>query len=230
MRTNLVRILCCLLIALSGTLSLAQTVRPIISEYTGNAKGRVELVNDSTTPLTVIVSPKTFDVSETGEMSYGPMPDDIHLRLSAMSFRIQPKQSYYVFYEAKSERLPSWFVLYFEFSGFPLKEHSGVNVQLELPHTVYLLPKTSIKREELEASAVFDSNTKKITVTTLNKGTTVARVLMMNAEQRGHKEQGFGYPIYPQKRRIAEMPWNGNTPPEKVSLEFENFKIETPVR
>src|SRR5512132_3081432 len=92
MRTNLVRILCCLLIALSGTLSLAQTVRPIISEYTGNAKGRVELVNDSTTPLTVIVSPKTFDVSETGEMSYGPMPDDIHLRLSAMSFRIQPKQ------------------------------------------------------------------------------------------------------------------------------------------
>lgn len=209
---------------------MAQTVRPIISEYTGNAKGRVELVNDSTTPLTVIVSPKTFEVSETGEMSYGPMPDDIHLKLSAMSFRIQPKQSYYVFYEAKSERLPSWFVLYFEFSGFPLKEHSGVNVQLELPHTVYLLPKTSIKREELEASAIFDNNTKKITVTTLNKGTTVARVLMMNAEQRGHKEQGFGYPIYPQKRRIAEMPWNGNTPPEKVSLEFENFKIETPVR
>jgi len=82
----------------------------------------------------------------------------------------------------------------------------------------------------MEASAVFDSNSKKITVTTLNKGTTVARVLMMNAEQRGHKEQGFGYPIYPQKRRIAEMPWNGNTPPEKVTLEFENFKIETPVR
>jgi len=52
----------------------------------------------------------------------------------------------------------------------------------------------------------------------------------MSAEQRGHKEQGFGYPIYPQKRRIAEMPWNGNTPPEKVTLEFENFKIETPVR
>jgi len=230
MRTHTVRIFCCLVIALSATAGLAQTVRPIISEYTGNAKGRVELVNDSTIPLTVIVSPKTFEVSETGEMTYGPMPDDIHLKLSTMSFRIQPKQSFYVFYEAKSERLPSWFVLYFEFSGFPAKEHSGLNVQLELPHTVYLLPRATIKREEMEASAVFDSNSKKITVTTLNKGTTVARVLMMSAEQRGHKEQGFGYPIYPQKRRIAEMPWNGNTPPEKVTLEFENFKIETPVR
>jgi hypothetical protein len=230
MRTRAVRIFCFSLTLLVSAICAAQTVRPIISEYTGTAKGRVELVNDSTIPLTVIVSPKSFEVSETGEMSYGPMPDDIHLKMSAMSFRIQPKQSYYVFYEAKSERLPSWFVIYFEFSGFPVKDRSGVNVQLELPHTVYLLPKGSVKREELEASAVFDSNTKKIKVTTFNKGTTVARALMMNAEQRGHKEQGFGFPIYPQKRRVAEMPWNGNTPPEKLTLEFENFKIETPVR
>jgi hypothetical protein len=101
---------------------------------------------------------------------------------------------------------------------------------LELPHTVYLLPKGSVKREELEASATFDTSTKKIKVTTFNKGTTVARVLAMNAEQRGHKEQGFGFPIYPQKHRIAEIPWSGSTPPEKITLEFENFKIETPVR
>ncbi len=230
MRANLVRIFCCLLMAFAAASAVAQTIRPIISEYTGNAKGRVELVNDSTMPLTVIVSPKGFEVSETGELSYGPMPDDIHLKLSAMSFRIQPKQSYFVFYEAKSERLPSWFVLYFEFSGFPMKEHSGLNIQLELPHTVYLLPKNSAKKDDITAEAVYDSTNKKIKVTTFNKGTTVARVLMMNAEQRGHKEQGFGFPTYPQKRRIAEMPWNGSTPPEKVTLEFENFKIDAPIR
>jgi hypothetical protein len=230
MRTRAVRVLCFFAIVFTTAFSTAQTVRPIISEYTGTGKGRVELVNDSTIPLTVIVSPKSFEVSETGEMSYGPMPDDIHLKLSAMSFRIQPKQSYNVFYEAKSERLPCWFVIYFEFTGFPAKDHSGLNVQLELPHTVYLLPKGSVKREELEASATFDTSTKKIKVTTFNKGTTVARVLAMNAEQRGHKEQGFGFPIYPQKHRIAEIPWSGSTPPEKITLEFENFKIETPVR
>jgi hypothetical protein len=229
-RTRAVRILCLFPLLFPGAIATAQTVRPIISEYTGTGKGRVELVNDSTIPLTVIVSPKSFEVSETGEISYGPMADDIHVKLSAMSFRIQPKQSYYVFYEAKSERLPCWFVIYFEFSGFPVKDHSGLNVQLELPHTVYLLPKGSVKRDELEASAVFDGNTKKIKVTTFNKGTTVARVLMMNAEQRGHKDQGFGFPIYPQKHRIAEMQWSGSTPPEKIILEFENFKLETPVR
>jgi hypothetical protein len=103
MRTNVVRVLCILFLLFTSLICAAQTVRPIISEYTGTGKGRVELVNDSTIPLTVIVSPKGFEVSDTGELNYGPMPDDIHLKLSAMSFRVQPKQSYYVFYEARSD-------------------------------------------------------------------------------------------------------------------------------
>src|SRR4051812_35630489 len=96
MRTNVARVLCIPFLLFTSLICAAQTVRPIISEYTGTGRGRVELVNDSSIPLTVIVSPKAFDVSETGELSYGPMPDDIHVKLSAMSFRVQPKQSYYV--------------------------------------------------------------------------------------------------------------------------------------
>ncbi|MGB8061205.1 MAG: hypothetical protein WCF26_04870 [Candidatus Sulfotelmatobacter sp.] len=218
------------LIALLGTsVCVAQTIRPVLSEYAVTAKGRVELTNDSTVPLTVIVTPKSFEVSETGEISYGPLSADIHLKLSAMSFRIAPKQSYYVFYEAKADKLPAWFVVYFEFSGFPVRDRSGLNMQVELPHTVYLLPKQSFKREDLEVSAQFDALSKKVIVTTFNKGTTVGRVLMTEAQGHGQKAQGVGFPIYPKRKRILELPWEGNTAPEKVILNLDGFKVERPV-
>jgi len=208
---------------------MAQTIRPVLSEYSVTAKGRVELTNDSTVPLTVIVSPKSFEVSETGEISYGPLSADIHLKLSAMSFRIAPKQSYYVFYEAKADKLPAWFVMYFEFSGFPVRDRSGLNMQVELPHTVYLLPKQSFKRADLEVNAKFDGASKKVIVTTFNKSTTVGRVLMSEAQGHGQKVQGVGFPIYPGRKRIVELPWQGDTAPEKVILNLDGFKIERAV-
>src|SRR5205809_7956456 len=100
----------------------AQTVRPVINELVGNpVKGRVEYVNDSLTPLNVVLEAKSFTVSETGEITYRALDPDIHLKLSTTSFRIQPQQTYYAFYEASSPQSPSWFVIYAAFSGFPFR-------------------------------------------------------------------------------------------------------------
>src|SRR5438067_13111186 len=85
----------------------AQTVRPVINELSNPAKGRVEYVNDSLTPLNVVLEAKSFSVSETGEISYRPLDANIHLKLSTTSFRIQPQQTYYVFYEASTEPSPA---------------------------------------------------------------------------------------------------------------------------
>src|SRR5207244_4499317 len=85
----------------------AQTVRPVINELHNPAKGWVEYVNDSLTPLNVVLEPKSFTVSETGEISYRELDPGIHLRLSTTSFRIQPKQTYYVTYEASAEQSPA---------------------------------------------------------------------------------------------------------------------------
>jgi hypothetical protein len=229
-RISSFRFLLCLIALLGATVCAAQTIRPVLSEYAITAKGRVELTNDSTVPLTVIVSPKSFEVSEIGEISYGPMSADIHLKLSAMSFRIAPKQSFYVFYEAKADKLPAWFVMYFEFSGFPVRDRSGLNMQVELPHTVYLLPKQSFKREDLEVSAKFEGVAKKVMVTTINKGTTVGRVLMTEAHGHGQKAQGVGFPIYPGRKRITQLQWEGDTAPEKVILNLDGFKVERAVQ
>src|SRR5436309_15441126 len=91
----------------------AQTVRPVINELVGNpVKGRVEYVNDSLTPLNVVLEARSFTVSESGEITYRPLDAGVHLKLSATSFRIQPQQTYYVFYEASSPQVPAWFVIY----------------------------------------------------------------------------------------------------------------------
>src|SRR3954466_1690964 len=96
----------CIFIFASAT--LGQTVRPLISELGNPAKGRVEYVNDSLTPLNVVLEARSFSVSETGEITYRALDPDIHLKLSTTSFRIQPQQTYYVFYEANSPKSPSW--------------------------------------------------------------------------------------------------------------------------
>jgi len=57
------------------------------------------------TPLNVVLEAKSFTVSETGEISYRALDPNIHLKLSTTSFRIQPQQTYYVFYEASSPQI-----------------------------------------------------------------------------------------------------------------------------
>src|SRR4051794_31902182 len=92
--------------ALGAMTAGAQTVRPVIDELGNPGKGRIEYVNDSLTPLNVVLQAKSFSVDEQGQISYRPLDDGVHLKLSATSFRIQPQQTYYVFYEASANAAP----------------------------------------------------------------------------------------------------------------------------
>src|SRR5262249_25408030 len=117
----------------------AQTIRPVIVEYRQNrVQGRVEVANDGLTPLAAVLEPRSFDVSENGEPLYRALDPAVHLELSSMAFRIPPGQSRVVFYEASADSLPAWFVIACTLSGLP--KRSGLDIRLELPHTVYLLP------------------------------------------------------------------------------------------
>jgi hypothetical protein len=206
----------------------AQTVRPLIAELSNPARGRVEYVNDSNFPLTVIVEAKSFKVSETGEMSYSPLDPRIKLKLSAISFKIPPQQSYFLFYEASADEAPSWFVIYAAFTGFQ-KTQQGLNVRLELPHTVYLLPKKSLDKAEVQITkAEYNSATKKLSMVLENTGSNFGRVLtstLIGAK----REEGPGFPVFPHAQRRFEYTWTGEGAPQKIQLEFDKFKIEAPV-
>ena len=209
----------------------AQTVRPLISELSNPAKGRVEYVNDSLTPLNVVLEPKSFTVSETGEITYRLLDANVHLKLSTTSFRIQPQQTYYVFYEASSPQSPVWFVIYAAFSGFPFRTAQGMNVRLELPHTVYLLPKQSVEKPEVHIErAELSPADNKVLLEIENTGNNFGRVLQTQLVYSKKKQEAPGFPIFPHSKRILEVPLEekaeGENVPTEVTLQFQNFKVE----
>ena len=205
----------------------AQTVRPLINELGNPAKGRVEYVNDSSVPLNVVIETKSFSVSEQGEISYRPLDKNVHLKLSATSFRIPPQQSYFLFYEASSDSAPAWFVIYGAFSGFAFRTEQGMNVRVQLPHTVYLLPKGGVDKTDIHVvSATYDPAANKVTVLTENSGPNFGRVQQASLSGGRKRQEGAGFPIFPQSRRQMEYTWQGDQPPDKITLEFEKFKVE----
>src|SRR5882724_2112928 len=214
-----------------GSAGFAQTVRPVINELSNPAKGWVEYVNDSLTPLNVVLEPKSFTVSETGEISYRELDSGIHLRLSTTSFRIQPKQTYYVTYEASAEQSPAWFVLYAAFSGFPVRLQHGINTRLLLPHTVYLLPKQSVDKSQVHVErAELIPSENKVLIDVANTGDYFGRVMETQLLYSKKKQDAPGFPVFPHSHRILEIPLEqkaeGKDVPISVLVRFQNFKLE----
>lgn len=220
----------CLLFLGAGV--CAQTVRPVINELVGNpVKGRVEYVNDSLTPLNVVLEAKSFSVSEAGEVSYRPLDSGVHVKFSSTSFRIQPQQTYYVFYEATAPQVPTWFVIYANFTGFAFRTAQGMNVRLQLPHTVYLLPKQSVGKSELHVlRADLDATQNKVTIEVENSGPNFGRILQTRLMYSKKAQEAPGFPVFPHSKRILEVSLDqkaeGENVPVQVSLELEKFKLE----
>jgi len=237
MKTGFFRAACgplagALCVLVLGAAVRAQTVRPVINELVGNpVKGRVEYVNDSLTPLNVVLEARSFTVSETGEITYRPLDQGVHLKLSSTSFRIQPQQTYYVFYEATSPQTPVWFVIYANFTGFAFRTAQGMNVRLQLPHTVYLLPKQSVDKSEIHiARAELDTVQNKVSIEVENTGNNFGRILQTQLTYSNKKVEAPGFPVFPHSKRILEVPLEqkaaGENVPVEVSLQLEKFKME----
>ena len=53
-------------------------MRPVIVQHKGKVfRGKIELVNDSVVPMSVVVEPKSFQVSEEGELSFQTLDEDL---------------------------------------------------------------------------------------------------------------------------------------------------------
>jgi hypothetical protein len=232
MKTNILTLarLAALSFLVASASVLAQTVRPVVNELGNPAKGHVEYVNDGYTPLNVVLEAKSFSVSDTGEIAYRPLDPDIHLKLSTTSFRIQPQQTYYVYYEATSSKSPSWFVLYAAFSGFNFRTAEGLSVRLQLPHTVYLLPKQSAEQPEIRINrAELNTDENKVLLEVENTGDNMGRVLETHIAYSKTKQDAPGFPIFPHGKRIMEVPLEakpGDDAPVEVSFQFAKFKVE----
>ena len=101
------------LVRLAGFLLLlpaslpAQSVTPPIAEYQERANSSFRLTNGTLYPLNVVLDVRGFSVTDDGQVVDETLDTSrVHVRLSAMSFRIPPRGGYTVFYEATADSLP----------------------------------------------------------------------------------------------------------------------------
>lgn len=204
----------------------AQTIRPLVSEFQREARGRVEVVNDSDQPLTVVIEPRGFSLTEGGELRDEPLPAGITVKLSAMSFRLPPRQSRFVFYEGSAEQAPAWFILFANFTGYPSRSFSGLNVQLELPHVVYILPRERWKADDLVVSIGVEKEPGMLRLVVENQGPHFGRIVELEVEGPRQKGTVSGFPLFPGGRRLVEVAWNGDDAPEAIVLKTGEFSFK----
>ena len=214
----------CTVTLVVGATGFAQTVRPVIVQYNGVARGKIELINSSLKPLNVVLEPMSFKVTEDGDGAFEPLQENIHLKLSTMSFRIPPQQSRFVFYEAKPEKLPAWFVIYSVFAG--TTRQSSLNIQVELPHTVYVLQKQPLEKSDISVESVhYLPNQSRVIVVLKNNSSKLGRAVEWQVSSKTAKMSSAGFPLLPQSRRRLELEWNSPTPPNAFSVRFEHFTL-----
>ena len=215
------------LLLLTGSL-LAQSVQPVIVEYKGKADGKIALTNNSSLPMVVVLEPKSFSITPEGKGIFRELDSSIHVELSSMSVRLQPQQTYYVFYKATADRLPAWFTVYATFSS---PRHSeGLDVRLMLPHTVYLYQKQPIVESSVKVKDLsYNIEMRRLTCDIQNDSTELTRIQSVRALGDHASGDLSGFPLLPGGSRHIEMDWTSSSPPTEIDFRFERFNMKRPV-
>jgi hypothetical protein len=206
----------------------AQSVSPPIAEYQERARSSFQLHNASIFPITAVLEVRGFRITEQGEVIDIPLDTSrIQVKLSEMSFRIPPRGSRTVFYEASGDSLPAWFNILSALTG--TKTANGLNVRILLPHVVYLNQKQPLRKEEVAIRQFeFDRLTGKVRVKLENLGPRLGRVYQLNVANRGNSPQSAGgFPLMPHSRRWVDLDWQLAEGPNRLVLRFSRFTIDT---
>lgn len=206
----------------------AQTVSPPIAEYQERARSSFQLTNGTLYPLNVVLEVRGFEVSEEGQVLDAPLDTNrVQVRLSAMSFRIPPRGTYTVFYEARADSLPAWFNILSAMTG--ARTDNGLNVRILLPHVVYLNQKQPLSRGDVAVRHIeTDSATGRVRIQLENDGPRLGRLLQLElhaGEQRS--TPGPGFPLFPHSRRWVEVDWPYSAAPDRVTARFARFTLDT---
>jgi hypothetical protein len=216
------------LVALAAARLSAQTISPPISEYQDRARGSFQLTNTTLFPLNVVVELRGFRITEQGEMVDQPLDTArVRVKLSTMSFRIAPRATYNVFYEAKTDGGPAWFNILSAMTG--ARTESGINLRIILPHVVYLNGKTALAKSDVQVRAFeFDSASGRVRVQLENAGPRLGRVLAVSASgPGGSSAPAAGFPLMPGSRRWTELEYRHPTAPDHLQIRATKFTLDT---
>lgn len=206
----------------------AQSVSPPIAEYQEHARSSFQLINSGIFPLTVVLEVHGFTVNEQGEVQDAPLDTTrLHIKLSAMSFRIPPRGTYTVFYEASADSLPAWFNIVSAMTG--ARTDNGLNLRILLPHVVYLNQKQALRKDQVAIRAfAVDSATGKVRVQLENLSPNLGRVQEVTASAgKVVSPASAGFPLFPHMLRWTELEWPGPGSPDRLTVRFTRFSVDT---
>lgn len=207
----------------------AQSVSPPIAQYKGNkARGSFVLSNQTLYPLTVVLQPRGFEVNADGDLADLELDTTrIQLKLSSTSFRLQPRQSYTVFYEVAADSVPTWFNIWSGVTG--AKTEGGINLRIELPHVVYLNQKERLREEDIAIRSVRYDPAGHIAVVEMeNLSPRLGRAETVTLSvERGPKAEAAGFPMFPGSIRRVRVPWADSIPPGRAEVRFDGFRLTT---
>ena len=206
----------------------AQSISPPIAEYREKPSGSFTVRNESVFPLTVTLQPRGFRVTEDGEVIVEPLDTTrIRLSLSTLSFRLQPRQGYTVFYDARVDSMPAWFTIWSAITG--AKTAGGVNIRIELPHVVYVYQKQRLTAPDVHITSVrWLRQQRQVVVEVENTSPRLGRAqeLLVTAA-KVPPVRGSPFPSFPAGRRRSIVPWTAEVPPERVTVRFDGFRLES---
>ena len=206
----------------------AQQVQPVIMEYKNKAEGKFSVINNTLEPMVVVLEPKSFSISPDGRGTFRNLDSTIHVQLSTMSVKLQPRQSYTVFYRADAETFPAWFTIYSTFSA--ARAGASISVRVQLPHTVYLYQSKPINQDDIHIlNARYSTSTHKLVCDMLNTGKSLTRVQEVRTSGV-HTEPVTlaGFPLLPGALRTVEVDWKGSQPPTALNIAFDRFTLKPP--
>lgn len=218
---------CATLAGATGTPAAAQTVSPPVAEYQEKARSSFQLINGSIFPLTAVLEVKGFDITDRGDVVEIPLDTArLRVRLSASSFRIAPRSTYTVFYEAAGDSLPAWFQIVTALSG--ARTDTGINLRILLPHVVYLNQKAPLRRESVVVHRFeVDPATGKARALLENISADLGRVLEVAFDSPAGDSRSGGFPLLPGHRRWVELDWSRPAPPNRLTFRTARFSFDT---
>ena len=116
-------------------------------------------------------------------------------------------------------------MIYSVCSGRPVQ--AGFNVQVDLPHTVYLRQKDSLGKQDVGVESFkYLPEEKRAVITVSNNSEKLERALEWRMSSKGTKVSGNGFPLLPKGRRRLEVDWDSASPPELFSVRFQHFTFK----
>src|SRR5579885_1092621 len=207
----------------------AQTISPVTVDFKEKARGKVTVTNNALFPMDVIFQPVSFDLTEDGHQIFRPLDSSVHVKLSTSSFRVPPRQSFDLVYEATSDSLPGWFAIDCQMSHLP--RAGDLKVVAHLIHTVYLLQKKPLQKDDFAVDKVtYDPSKQELSVLLENKSSDMGRSLgidvLHSAKNAGANVHRGGFVVLPHSKRSVSIAWTSADEPDGVVVQFDRFKLE----